>query len=272
MTFNKQLVTASVVLMTAASMPIYADPSLEVTGVVEVELGTNSLDSSSDAVLATIELAFDAIINEKVSAHILMLHEEDDTALVIDEGTITVGDEDKISVTMGQMYLPFGAFESNVVSDPLTLELGEIRESAIMVTANAGDISASFYIFNGNTIETGSDDKVDNSGFSVSYSKDGLDVGLDYISSIGDSDSLQELFDDGTGAATLNSYVAGLSIHAMYSVADFNAIVEHVAAQDAFLVADFGTALTPSTPREPSATNIDFGYSFGDQSVGLAIQ
>jgi hypothetical protein len=275
MSFKKQIITTGAAMMSVASMSLYAEgshPEVEVSGAVEVEFGMNTLDmkagapseKSSGAALATVELGFDAKINDKVSGHVLFLFEEGDTPLDVDEGTITIGDEEKISVTVGQMYVPFGAFETNVVSDPLTLEIGETRESAIMVTAKSGDISASLYLFNGNTIETSStDDTLEHSGVSLSYSKDGLDVGLDYISSLGDSDTFQAALDNGTGIAPVTSFVAGLSIHAMYTMGDFNVIVEQVSAQDKF---------TELGDLEPSATNIDFGYSLGDYSLGLSLQ
>jgi len=47
-------------------------------------------------------------------------------------GTITLGNMEMFPVylTAGKMYVPFGNFESNMIQDPVTLEIGETRESA----------------------------------------------------------------------------------------------------------------------------------------------
>ena len=47
------------------------------------------------------------------------MYEEDDTDLEVDVATITIADPDgPWFVTGGQQYLPFGAFETNMVSGP----------------------------------------------------------------------------------------------------------------------------------------------------------
>ena len=113
------------------------EAKVKVSGLIETEVGFSSADvngnteKTSDTVLATIELAVDAELSDNVRGHILFLHEEDATPLEIDEGTITLGKDAGWSYTMGRMYVPFGAFETNMVSDPLTLDMGETRESAI---------------------------------------------------------------------------------------------------------------------------------------------
>jgi hypothetical protein len=109
------------------------------SGVVEVEAASSedfAGADTSDITLATVELGLDAEITEWVNAHLLLLWEEDDTEpMDLDEGTITLGNLEKfpLYLTAGKMYVPFGAFESNMISDPLPLELGENRESVKLV-------------------------------------------------------------------------------------------------------------------------------------------
>lgn len=98
---------------------------MEISGLLEAEIGFssdfNNVDTS-DITLATVELAFDAQINERVSAHVLMLHEDDDTEPAeIDAGIIGLDLNGGWSLAAGRMYLPFGVFETHMVSDPLTL-------------------------------------------------------------------------------------------------------------------------------------------------------
>src|SRR5210317_89231 len=134
------------------------------SGVVEVEAFSaedfNGADTS-DITLATVGLGLDAEITEWVNAHILLLYEEDDTEpMDLDEGTITLGNLEKFPLYLnaGKMYVPFGSFESNMISDPLTLELGETRESAAQVGFEASGFYGSFYAFNSDIDDETSDD------------------------------------------------------------------------------------------------------------------
>lgn len=126
----------------AADMPEWFD-SINLSGLIEVEAAHESYDfsdteetdtDSSDIALATVELGIDAEINKHVTGHVLLLWEEDDTEPVdLDEGFITLSGEDVVPLYLsaGKMYVPFGSFGSHFISDPITLEIGETRESAI---------------------------------------------------------------------------------------------------------------------------------------------
>ena len=81
---------------------------IEISGLSEVE-ASKSEDfegqNASDITLSTVELALDAwIYHDLVSAHILVLHEDDDTEpLELDEGIITIG-----NVNRFPLYLAAG--------------------------------------------------------------------------------------------------------------------------------------------------------------------
>ena len=47
---------------------------------------------------------------------------------------------DDVSITGGLLYLPFGVFETNMISDPLTLDLGEKRDPAVVVEGSADEL------------------------------------------------------------------------------------------------------------------------------------
>ncbi|MDH5407689.1 MAG: LbtU family siderophore porin [Gammaproteobacteria bacterium] len=247
---------------------------LEVSGVMEVEYGSSedyAGNSSSDIALATVELAFDAKIDKGVSMHVGLLHEEDDTPLEVDEGYIEM-ELGSATLTMGQLYVPFGSYETNVLSDPLTLEIGETRESVIMLGTSFGSINASAYIFNGDTQEASADDAAEQVGFSVSYASEGkdmsMDIGLDYISNVADSDGV-------TGAlpgTDLVSYVPAQILHANLTFGPMHVIVEHLMTDqfDASEVAFKGNG------AEVTATNLEFGYDMKiggkDATLGVAMQ
>ncbi|MBN2702952.1 MAG: LbtU family siderophore porin [Pontiellaceae bacterium] len=88
--------------------------------------------SESDLILATAEFTLDAEVNEWLSGHLGLLWEENDTETNnLDEAYFTIGRE--FYFQAGRYYLPFGDFSSDFISDPLTLELAEINQSAVQV-------------------------------------------------------------------------------------------------------------------------------------------
>jgi len=259
------------------------DPSVKISGLLQTEASYSSnktaadTTKSSDTVLATVELHIDAKLNDMVSGHIMFLHEEDDTPLEIDEGIIIIGHEQGFSVSTGQMYLPFGAFETNMVNDPMTLEMGEIRESAVMATYASNGFTGSFYIFNGN-IHKMDTIKLEQKGVSLSYQKDAINVGIDYISSVVDSEVLQENMFDSVNAVyrPIKNFVPGTAFHAIYRNDNFNLIVERVAALKKFDVSDgeTGPGLNDGTlaDKKPITTNFEFGYNLGEDTFAIALQ
>ncbi|MBW2590686.1 MAG: LbtU family siderophore porin, partial [Deltaproteobacteria bacterium] len=146
--------------------------NITLSGAIEVEAGFEKIDyndpatkdvDSSDIVVSTVEVGIDAEIVKHVSGHILFLYEEDDTPIEVDEAIISINGEDVVPLYLnaGQMYVPFGNFESHMISDPVTLELGETRESAVVAGFANDCIGISAGVFNGDIDETGEDDKIE---------------------------------------------------------------------------------------------------------------
>ena len=175
--------------------------SVEISGLVEVEASHAEPyegDSESDAVLATVELGVAAQITDWVSGEVLFLFEEDenDNNIDVDIGTLTIAPPDgPWFITGGRMYLPFGVYETTMISDPLTLELGEIRETALMFGVEGENLYGAAFLYNGDNSKD-DDNRVDNFGAVVGYAMegDGMEFGLDlaYINDIGDTDTLQD--------------------------------------------------------------------------------
>jgi len=243
--------------------------NITLSGAVEVEAGFEKIDykdpatkdeDSSDIVVATVEVGIDAEIARHVYGHILFKYEEDDTPLEVDEAIISIKGEEVLPLYLnaGQMYVPFGNFESHMISDPVTLELGETRESAVVGGFSNDRLVICAGVFNGDIDETGKDDKIEsyvaNAVFTLpenTVSGFGLSVGASYISNIGDSDSLED--DIATSSvATVRDYVAGYSTNILSSALDkFFLNAEYLAAADEFaageLSFDGGQKFKPST-------------------------
>ena len=233
-------------------------------GVVEVEANfTEAADGDeSDLALATVELGVDARVSDHDNAHMLILFEEgepDDT-FEIDEAIITLGNPEQspFYLAAGRMYLPFGNFESNMVSAPLTLEIGETRETAVQAGFESGELYGSVFLFNGD-ISDGGDDRIDQFGANIGFARDageaslGFDIGLSYMNSLADSDALQEGVTD---PGNLTHKVAGVSLHAIVRNGPFTLIGEYVTASDSFDVADLSF---DGRGAKPESWNLEAG-------------
>jgi hypothetical protein len=262
---------------------------IEVGGVIEAELSSVNVSDGiqadtrqSDLVLATAELGMDMQISKNVFAHLLLLYEEGDTPLEIDEGSLTLGnDADGFYLTVGQFYVPFGVFDTNMVTDPITLDLAETRESAALLGYAHGNWSSTFYLFNGDTIEEAEQaeniDSIIHLGLNLAYDSDVLKLGFGYISSIGDSDGLQAVLDlpanDNANSVKdgIKRYVAGIAFNGRLNLGRVSLIGEYVAALDKFRAVDFGTFTTTRT-RTPVAMNVEIGVTIGDGVLAIAAQ
>jgi len=239
---------------------------IELSGLVEVEAGyTDGPDGSeSDLVVSTVELGLDAQVTPWVNAHVLILFEEDETdPPEFDEAILTIANPDAspFSLAAGRMYVPFGNFDSALVSDPLTLEIGETRETAVQLGYIANGLHVLTYGFNGDTKDGGSD-HVDGYGLALGYSLEaegdglGFDAGLSWISNLADSDTLQEAVTD---PDNLSDKVPGWSAHASLQMAGFTLIGEYLSAVDDFDAADLAFK---GAGARPSAWNLEVDYGF----------
>lgn len=278
--------TALVIAMGAAFSVQAQEPTLSIGGVVEVEasFGEDDYggDNSSDIVVSTVEIGLGAEINPMTSAEVVLLYEEDDTELDVDVATITVGNADVSPgyVTAGRTVVPFGNFTSGMLSDPLTLELAETSETAIILGYDRAGFSTAVYAFNGDSEVADKDDTIAYSGVSFGYitgsESSTLDIGVDFISNIADSDAMQGYLEDPdedsstNDGVDLDSTVAGTAIHIIYGMGPMLFIAEHVSASDDFEAAELAFK---GDGAQPSASNVEFNYGFdmGNMPAGFAV-
>lgn len=262
MKMQKGLIAAAVAA--AMSAPAYAD--LTLSGALEVEASTSedfAGAKNSDIVLATAALAVEAELNERVSATLALLYEEDDTAFGLDEGYITMAMNGTTSVVAGRMFVPFGSFESNMISDPLTLELGETSETAILLGMESGNLSGSVYTFNGDVDEDAEIADGDNAalsfGASAGFASDTLSFGASYISNVAETGGLEAVGNN------VDAMVAGYGVSFGYTMGNFSVIAEHVSAAEKFSNGDLGGAIT--NEEQPRATNVEVALALKGGTV-----
>lgn len=246
------------------------------SGVIEVEAGYEDLDfrdpeeqdtDSSDISLATVEVGVDVDVAKHVKGHVLFKYEDDDDDDVfVDEGIIILDGEEVVPLYLnaGKMYVPFGNFASHFISDPLTLELGETRESAVKVGFANDMLDICLAAYNGDINETGeSDDHIDNFVASAVLTLPegmaphiGLTMGVSWISNMADTNGIQDALEE-EGISEINDYVEGFSAFLSLTFMDklfFEG--EYVCATDHFEADD----LDPGAKFEPSAWNLELAY------------
>jgi len=199
---------------------------------------------TSDLKLATVAFGFDVDIAKHVKGSLFFLYEEDDTEPIeVDEGIITIDGADAVPlyVDLGKMYVPFGMFESHFIRDPLTLELGETNESAVVGGFRNDWVELSVGAFNGDIDETGDENHIDNCLASACFTLPettvpdfNLIAGVSCMSNIADSNNLQTV-GTGVSAATIKNHIGGFNAFVIASLLDryfFNA--EYLGAIDDF--------------------------------------
>jgi len=260
--------------------------SLEVSGAVEVEAfsthadgGAQLKEDGSDIEAVTLEIGLDAQITDWVGAHILLLHEEggnaDNQDISVDEVSITLANADvtPFFLTLGRIYVPFGNYESNHVSDPLTLEIGETSDTVVQIGFESGAFSGSVYVFNGDT-ETNDHSQIEQIGANIAWAMESdtmnLALGLDWINQIGESDTLGSAL---LNANTLEDKIGGVAVYAVLGLGDWQLIGEYVTATESFQANELSHN---GSGAKPEAFNLEVAYGmnlFGrDATIALAYQ
>jgi hypothetical protein len=239
---------------------------LSIGGLIEVEAFSIDDDrmapdggSSSDIVLATVEVFLEAKIHDYVRGEILLLWEEDDTEeVVVDEGKIIIGKDKGLSLTLGKLYVPFGVYNSHFISNPFTLELGETRESAAILAYANQYFSLSLGAFNGDIDKTG-DDHVEDFVAALNIAPaQWLSFGVSYITDIAESDA------DITGGIVTTDNVEGISAFLSLTLGPVTLDTEYLAALDDFELADYDD-LADGKKDKPETYNIELAVAIGEK-------
>lgn len=164
-------------------------------GALEVEAGyldQKDQAAESDINVATALLGMDVTYSDQLTGRIALLHEDgEEPEVALDEAHLTLsrpeimGGEAKI--TAGRNHLPFGAFASIMVSDPLTLELGEVSRTALLTGWENGKVAVQAGIFNGERDTTGHD-VIDNGVAALTFTPtEQISFGASYLCDIAES-------------------------------------------------------------------------------------
>jgi len=278
---------------------------IELSGAIEVEFGNVHEDFKDNTVaglpsdkvqqheltLATVELGIDAEINKYTQGHVLLLYEEDEDRdrLRVDEATILLGGIEEtygFYLLAGKYYPHFGELNTFLVSDPLTLEIFEIRESAAQAGWENDWFSIGAGLFNGDVQKDFHRENNRINGFFADvnmHNPEGtlgdvsLLMGLSYLSSVADSDTLEGEVNDINGDLDNNDisdYVDGVAAYLVAEYGAFSFGAEYIMALDDFRAGEMAYAvnrLGAAADTRPAAWNFEFAYRPID-NVQLAIR
>ncbi len=248
---------------------------VDFNGLIEVAGSSSNNfadESESRFELATVELGFVGKMTDWATAHLTFLYEEGgDDKVLVDDAHILIGNMDTfpVYINAGRQYLPFGNFTSNMISDPLTLEIAETRETALQLGFAAKGIYGSVFAFNGDTNEAGGDSRIEQYGANLGYTFEqdsfALDVGVSYLNSMGDSDGLSNILKDQN--LLESDYVDGFGAYAVSSLGPVRLIGEYISALDTF---------EDAAHSKPMAFNLEAAYAFSlgkiESTIALAYQ
>jgi len=180
----------------AAGLATALGERLTFSGLLEVEATAARMrqddgrtQSSSDLVLATTQLGLGMTFTDRVRGSINFLYEEDTTDFEVDEASVDFN-LDPFFARIGRIYLPFGVYHSHFISDPLTLELGETRETAALLGYGRDLFSLSLFAFNGDSERLEEEDHIRDWGASLIFTpRDGIEFGGSYLADLADSDA-----------------------------------------------------------------------------------
>ena len=267
--------------------------SVTLSGLIEVEMATGddfAGDNFSSLDLATVELGLDVKATDWVAGHILLKYEDgdDEDHFFIDEATVVLGNSEKfpLLLTAGKFYMPFGNFETNMIQDPLTLDIGEINDAGVSIGLEANGFTAALYGYKGMN-ETGADDTIKGFGAMAGYGYEEGDIsfhgGVSWINNIADSDgAIADAFDS-AGLDAIDEFVNGLGAHIGAGFGPVSFIGEYITSLDSFSENEItyaGLGAKPSAWNSELAYTIDIfdretvfaiGYQQTDEAVALGL-
>lgn len=232
------------------------------SGLIEIEASLNhpeGSDEEDDLRLSILQIGLDAELSPWLGGHVIGLWEEEDTEpMIVDEAVISLTSPWQLldrtpALHLGRQYLPFGKFESGMVSDPLTLELGEIHTTAALLALPGERWSATIGAFEG-SVDNG-DEGIDSWVAAMEVTpREGVAMGVSWISDLAETDSgmVQE-------EGLYRDEVAGWSAFVALQLGDFGLTAEYLAAVDRFKAeqVDAGEDLTG---QRPQAWNLELSW------------
>lgn len=193
--------------------------------------------------------------------------------LFLKRGFVTIGD---LGVTpfyfsAGQMYAPFGRYNSEMLSSPMTATIGQTLNRIALLGFYDNGLYSEGYVFRGDA-GVGNNQRVNNGGANIGYQYSGdnwgFGVGAGYIHDIADSLGIQKTgagFNNFQGfgfngiTESLQQTVPGDDFHAAIHISKLSFIGEYVGVTAPFNPQDLSYNFKGARPQ---ALHLEGDYSF----------
>lgn len=246
-------------------------PRVEVSGLVEAGFKANNQRSNAFQ-LSDSELNIVAQVNPWISGFTSMVYDETLVdRFTVSQGFLTVGNlnQNPFYGTLGRIYVPFGAYSTNLVTETLTRNLGRSKEDALKLGYFDGHVSGAVFAYNG-TIHKNSHQAIDQMGGKLGYTQQqtvpnrgfGFDGSVSYINNLSDADYLSNTVGKSSSGRTLGQmsrYVPAVDVYARINAGKTYVAAEHLKALRHFSQDDF---TYNGNAAQPTATHIEGGVNF----------
>ncbi|NCA81333.1 MAG: LbtU family siderophore porin [Opitutae bacterium] len=243
---------------------LHLAPGVGLGVLVEVEAAYEKIgaEESTDANVATFEVGLEAEPMEGVRGEAALLWEEGERDSVeVDSAFIELGGTEAlpVAVSAGRIYLPFGAFNSFMVSDPLTLELGETRETAVALSGGWRTFTAWAGVFAG---ERDDAEDVENAAAALGWTPvEGLTLGVSVLSDLGEGAGYVDDLNDVLASEGSAEKAVGVSAFLLLERGAWSLAAELLGAVEDL---EWTDAEGETTSVRPQAWHVDVAYAFND--------
>ncbi len=206
------------------------EPKLSFSGLIISDMWysrTEKTKNESDIKVTDAQLNADIELGNKAVGKIIFLFDDTlnqpDEKLSIDEAWVRITATDKLGVTIGKIYLPFGDRSTFLISDQLILNAAEYSQSAISADYKLDEnFMFKTFIFNADKQKYPKvNDHIRDFGASCEYSKDKFFASFSLISNVADKIGASIFADSYLNRGT------GLDISVKYSFDKFSFIGEY---------------------------------------------
>jgi hypothetical protein len=197
---------------TGRKMPEH--PLLEISGYVEGQASTGNDYTghpTNDIDLSGAELKILGEISPWATTYLVASYDNDvlkrpysmqrvnNSRIYLSRAFLTVGNLDKAPVygSIGQFYVPFGSYDSYMITDPFTKSIAITKQRPVLLGFSKCNFHTEAYAFKGDSY-TGHNKTINNWGANLGYKIDvnkfNGEFGAGYIDNIADSDGMQNTY------------------------------------------------------------------------------
>lgn len=263
--------------MNAAGLSL-SRPVVEISGGIEGQMVETDgyTGSSGDIDLSTAELDFHGFASDWASGFMAFSFDDSNSTVTgtrvpnsrifLSRGFVNIGnlDETPFYGTIGQLYLPFGRYSSDILTTPVTQSLFRTDDRAAIIGFYDSGFNASIYAYDGSST-TGGDWVLKQGGINASYkhafsTSSNISGGAGLESNMTDSDGMQNTgldsddqfsgFATPTGSNAIEHRVPAADAHLEFNTGAWHFAGEYISAIEDFAESDLsfnGDGALPQT-------------------------